>query len=233
VTASTARQAPLSWRGLMAGALVAFAGVLLFPGDAAAAGPAVTVSPESGGPGTPMTITGSGFCGRAACGAVRLTMAGRQVGADQRPDSAGRFTAKTQAPGGLVPGEHEVVAQQVLDDGNEVSATASFVYTPSKGERAEREAETRDQVNNLVDPSAPTASPRGMSLADAAASAGLTSPASTSAPGSTPAGAEGGAVAQRSGRSLDMPVLLLVAAGVAALAAGGLWWRRRTLGGAS
>lgn len=239
MTKLIARPASPSWRGrvagaLLIGALAGTAGVLLPAGPAWAAGPAVTVTPDRGGPGTPVTLTGSGFCARAGCAPVRVTISGRQLTAEQKPDSSGAFRVKTQAPGGLTPGEHEIVATQMLDDGNEISASASFVYSPSRGEEAEREAESRDAVTNLVNPSAPTAPARGESLESAAAAleASASAAARSAAASSTPP-ADTSAVANRSGRS-SVPVVLLVAAGVAALVAGGLLWRRRkTLGGAS
>lgn len=240
MTTVNARPASPSRRGrvaglLLCGFLATSAGVLLPAGAAAAATPVVTVSPESGGPGTPVTVSGSGFCARSGCAPVRVTISGRQLAADQRPDSAGRFRAKAQAPGGLVPGEHEVVATQTLDDGNEISATASFVYAPSKGEDAEREAESRDAVTNLVNPSAPTAPARGQSLESAAAALTASQAprdGASSAPATSAAAAEK-AVADRSTRPFGVPVPLLVAAGVAAVVAGALWWRWRSLGGTS
>lgn len=237
---TAARPAPPARRGRVGGVLVtvtlaALAGVLVQAGVAEASTPAVTVSPESGGPGSAVTVSGRGFCARAGCAAVRVTIAGRQFATDQRPDAAGAFRTRTQAPGGLTPGEHDVVATQVLDDGNEISASASFVYSPSRGEAAEREAENRDAVTNLVNTAAPTPAPRGVPLASAIAeieaSASAAADASRSPASSAPASRAAPVAAERSTRPY-VPVLL-VAAGVAALLAGALWWRRRTPGGTS
>ena len=214
MTGSPARPVPLR-RGRAGGLLPALALLLLLlPGVAGAAGPAVEVSPTSGGPGTPVTVTGTGFCGRAACGPVRLSMSGRQLAADQRPDAAGRFRAATRALGGLTPGEHEVVATQVLDDGNEISATASFVYSPSKGEEAEREAENRDAVNALGDPSAPTASPRGVPFASLAAE-----PSEAPAPAAAASGAPAEPAGSVTAVSTDVAGWLVPAAVAGAAAA--------------
>lgn len=206
------------------------AALLVLPGSAGAAGPAVQVAPQSGGPGTPVTVTGSGFCARPGCGAVRITMSGRQFAADQRPDAAGRFRASTRAPGGLEPGEHEIVARQVLDDGNEISASASFVYSPSKGEAAEREAENRDAVNSLVNPTAPTPSPRGGPFGSGVAPTGGASGAATAGGGTDATSVAGDA----GGNGLNgLAVAGLAAAGIAVLATGATLWRRRRLGGDS
>jgi hypothetical protein len=210
---------------------VAVAGLLLLPGTASAKGPVVTIKPESGGPGTPITLTGTGFCGRAACGAVRITISGRQF-AVSHPDGGGTFKATAQAPGGLTPGEHEVVATQVLDDGNEISAGAPFVYSPSRGEEAEREAESRDAVTNLVNSSAPTPSPRGVSLESAAAALESAAAASASA-SAAGASVSASAGSEQSGGGVPVALVLSIAAGTAALGAVALWWRRRSLRGAS
>jgi hypothetical protein len=176
------------------------------PLPAYAAGAALAVSPDSGGPGSMVTLTGSGFCSRPGCGKVAVLAAGRPFAPEQAVSPSGGFTVKTQVSGGYTPGTIEIQARQVLDDGGELTASAQFTYAPSKGEEAEREAETRDRINNLANPSAAVASPKGVPLASFAAGASSapataaaggsvgrsTGPATAAARDSTPAGrAEG------------------------------------------
>lgn len=170
----------------------AMAAAVLVPSPAYAAGPALTVSPESGGPGSVVTLVGHGFCARAGCSVVSVSMAGRRFAPEQRVTSSGSFRVSVQVSGGYASGALEITARQVLDDGNELAASAEFTYTPSKGEEAEREAETNDQTTHLVNPSAPVASPKGVPLASYAASFGATSPAVASSSAPSGAGVAGG-----------------------------------------
>jgi hypothetical protein len=176
----------------------AMATAVLVPSPAYAAGPSLSVSPESGGPGSVVTLVGHGFCARSGCSVVSISMAGRRFAPEQRVSSSGSFRVSVQVSGGYAPGALEVTARQVLDDGNEVAASAEFTYTPSKGEEAEREAETNDQTTHLVNPSAPVGSPKGVPLASYAASFGAVVPSSP-APSSSSSGAA--AVAEPGKRS--------------------------------
>jgi hypothetical protein len=170
-----------------------------------------------------VTINGTGFCARSGCAPVRLSIAGRQFGRDQVPDSSGRFRSVSQAPGGLVSGSHEVVATQVLDDGNQDRASALFTYSPSKGEAAEREAENRDAVVAFINPSAPAVPTRGVPFASAAGSEAASIPAPDAASATTEPEAASSArelaadaePAKRSRRLFGWPALFALAVGLA------------------
>jgi hypothetical protein len=205
---------------------------VLVPSPAYAAGPSLTVSPESGGPGSVVTLVGHGFCARSGCSVVSISMAGRRFGPEQRVTSSGSFRVSVQVSGGYASGALEVTAHQVLDDGNELAASAEFTYTPSKGEEAERQAETNDQTTHLVNPSAPVASPKGVPLASYAASFGAVVP-SSAAPSSSASGAVAGAgaasAAESGGLHGSTTLWLLAALGVlgsAALVVGSTGRRR-------
>lgn len=209
------------------------AAAVLMPSRAYAAGPTLSVSPEAGGPGSVVTLVGHGFCARAGCSVVSVSMAGRRFAPEQRVASSGSFRVSVQVSGGYTSGALEITARQVLDDGNEIAASAEFTYTPSKGEEAEREAETNDQTTHLVNPSAPVAPPKGVPLASYAASFGATVPpavSSSSAAPSSSTGVAGGPSAAKSGRAHGSTALwLLAVAGVlgsAALVVGSTGRRR-------
>lgn len=185
--------------------------VFATPGPAWAGGPDIKLNPDSGGPGTPVTITGGGFCGSGGCSPLRLTFSGQPFGADLQPDGDGGFRSTAQAPGGLVPGSHEVIATQTLADGNEVRASAEFTYSPSRGEEAEREAETRDLITNLENPSAPPPKPRGVPLSAIASTPSESQPADSSLPSD-------GTSATRAGRGIARPDRTAAAASIGGIA---------------
>lgn len=195
----------------------------LAPSGAHAKAPVLTVTPDAGGPGTIVTLTGKGFCARPGCSVVSFTLAGRRFAPEQTVPASGELRVRTQVSGGLTSGVLEVEAKQTLEDGNTWSASAWFTYSPSKGEEAEREAETRDLIGNLVDPSAPGVPPKGEPLASFGTSDGAT----VSAPSS---GAEVTfEQASRTDRSggVRWPLYALAGALVALVVAAAGWRRRR------
>lgn len=196
----------------------------LAPSGAHAKGPVVTVTPDSGGPGTIVTLTGKGFCARSGCSVVSLTLAGRRFAPEQTVPASGEFTVRTQVSGGFTSGVLEVDARQTLEDGNTWSASAWFTYSPSKGEEAEREAETRDLIGHLENPSVAVASPKGEPLASFGASAGATIAAPSSGAGADVA-LEPASRTERSG-GVRWPVYVLAGA-LAALVTIAAGWRRR------
>ena len=231
-----ARRTPLT-RGLAGCAVAAvIAGVVVVGGPAASAQslPSISLAPTSGGPGSIVRITGVNFCSRTGCGPVRVTISGTEFGRDATPDAGGRWQSKAQVPGGMIAGNHEVVAVQMLDDGNELRASADFTYASSRGEAAEREAENRDAIAHLSNPSAPAVPPRGQPLSSLAAE--LEGPATAGSDGGTPAGTPTvdtrgvGETDDANGLPRWVPLTILglvVAVGVGMLA------RRRTRGGLS
>ncbi len=155
--------------------------------SAATSGSTLRLSPTSGGPGTQVEVRGVGFCARAACQPATVRVDGGQVRDGLRPGADGSFRTSVTMPGGLIAGDVIVSARQVLDDGNELVAESTFTYAPSKGEASEQDAETRDLLTTLVNPTAPRPSPRGQPLASVPSSATPTrQPAPVPAPSSTP-----------------------------------------------
>ena len=195
------------------GAIALLGAVLvLSPAPAAAATPTVTLNPDSGGPGVKVTVHGSGFCGTASCGPVTVTMGGFQVAGDLRPDAAGAFTTRFVVPGGLSSGQIYVIAKQTYDDGNEAQAMAGFLSSPSKGEEAERKAEEAETLQQLVDPSRPTAH-RGVPVASAVPASG------SGAASSATAGDDDTTASARADDATDRRWLYVVGIGAVALAA--------------
>lgn len=208
---------PLRGAVLLLGAVL-----VLMPRPALAATPTVTVSPDSGGPGVRVTLRGTGFCGAPACGTVTVTMGGYQVGGGLRPDSAGAFTLRFVVPGGLSSGQIYVIAKQTHDDGNEAQAMSGFLYSPSKGEEAERKAEEAETLQRLVDPTRPAAN-RGVPLASTLAQQGASGSGSTDAAASL----DGARAAARTDSGHRWWLYALGVGAVAAVAALALLVRRR------
>ena len=166
---------------------------MISDGTAVAATTRLTVTPPAGSPGTVVTVHGTGFC-PPPCSPVNLLISGRPMGEGHDASSAGSFTAKLLLPGGQVGGDLEIVATQTTPTGAERRASALFTYSPSKGEQTERDAEDKSRLTELVNPSAPTASPRGKPLSDfvgkatkKAAATHSATPESTSGPSVRPA----------------------------------------------
>lgn len=84
------------------------------PALAGKARPAVRLDPTSGPPGTPVRVQGTGFTA-SPCGAtIHLDeTSGPQLGVAS-VDTAGRFDTTVSLPPGTAPGEHEIVAQGLL-----------------------------------------------------------------------------------------------------------------------
>jgi len=201
---------------------------IVLAGAAQAAGPVVSVEPESGTPGQPVTVRGSGFCGAAECGTVRITVYGAPAAQGVRVSPRGTFVARARIPGGAPMGEVGLIATQRLADGSELQAFSTFeLLLRARASRPAQPAENPKPRTHAE------ASPReaGAKASERRDGGGVEG---TGRRGSDPQEKAGGAQAASGSRSRrsdeELPVLWALAAVVAlgGVFAFGVRARRRT-----
>jgi predicted lipoprotein with Yx(FWY)xxD motif len=119
-------------RRSLATAIIASAITLGAVAAAPAAGPAISLTPNAGPPGTSITVDGVGFCANP-CTTVSIQFGGVSVSRGVAVDASGAFHATFRAPGGTVAGSNLVTAVQQTGSSpaSTVRAFAYFDITPS------------------------------------------------------------------------------------------------------
>src|SRR5207302_7287943 len=114
-------------RPLVAGIWLAAAAVAVFAptggGVEAAGAPSITITPNSGPPGTTVKVVGQGFCpSPSPCTAITIKVGILPVATDIPVGADGRFTTCVDIPGTVRPPTANVAASQADQNGATVSA---------------------------------------------------------------------------------------------------------------
>jgi hypothetical protein len=207
--------------------------VLIMPAipSAAAVAPQLSVSPQTGSPGTQVTVIGTGFC-PTPCSTVEIDISGRPVLRDVSVGGSGSFRATVSVPANTVAGSSTVYAVQQDSQGNLRQASTRFTITPggapsgaSNPHYSPSSATPNKTTSSAPSPtgsptSATPLSPRP-STPDSSRSAFASTAASDSV--SAAAGSSAGHGRGAPGWAWALVAIVIGAAGLGVL----LWWRRR------
>jgi hypothetical protein len=169
-------------------ALAVLAAAFLVGGGSAAFAklpPTISLSPNSGTPGTVVTVRGKGFCDAAGCSAVSILFAGTPAADGIAVGRDGTFRGTFRVPGGGVVGQTNVTATQTEQDGYEIVAHATFDLVFGKGEEAEVQADINDIAAQPPGSPLPEKALRGVPLESAAASLRGEEPPPSPSPGAS------------------------------------------------
>lgn len=92
--------------------------------------PSLVIETRDARPGATVRVEGRGFCGEAACSAVRILVDGQVGAGDVKVNPAGTFSAAARVPAINTVGRIAVTAVQTLADQSEIRAFGEIEVTP-------------------------------------------------------------------------------------------------------